>query len=275
MANGDRRASGHLMLISPERVFYAGLLGRPRQRASGGLNIYVALQSEVRIIEGRAERSGEAVIVPPYRAHSVASDHPTIICLVVEPETVTTASMDRLTAEISGPGASRFASRARAAYMHLCRKRNSDGFSTGEFDRLAFGETLPERPLDPRIRRIAALLNDFSDTSAKATAADCAALANLSRSRLLHLFKDETGVSFREFRAWKRARHLLHFVNEPLNLAHLAQDIGYPDSTHFSHSIRRFYGLQPRAIFSGSRDLAIYRGHPAGGSELHAGIAAQ
>jgi AraC-like DNA-binding protein len=69
----------------------------------------------------------------------------------------------------------------------------------------------------------------------------------------------ETGISFRAFRAWKRARHLLHFANQNLNLAHLAQDIGYPDSMHFSHSIRRFYGLKPRAIFSGSRDLAIYR----------------
>jgi AraC-like DNA-binding protein len=72
------------------------------------------------------------------------------------------------------------------------------------------------------------------------------------------LFKQQTGISFRAFRAWKRARHLLHFANQDLNLAHLAQDIGYPDSTHFSHSIRRFYGLKPRAIFSGSRDLAIY-----------------
>ena len=69
-------------------------------------------------------------------------------------------------------------------------------------------------------------------------------------------------MSFRAFRAWKRARHLLHFANEDINLAHLAQDIGYPDSTHFSHSIRRFYGLKPRAIFSGSRDLAIYRSDP-------------
>ena len=58
---------------------------------------------------------------------------------------------------------------------------------------------------------------------------------------------------------------MLHFANQYINLAHLAQDIGYPDSTHFSHSIRRFYGLKPRAIFSGSRDLAIYshrRGAP-------------
>jgi AraC-like DNA-binding protein len=90
------------------------------------------------------------------------------------------------------------------------------------------------------------------------TATSCAAGAGLSASRLLHLFKQDTGISFRSFRAWKRARHLLHFANQDLNLAHLAQEIGYPDSTHFSHSIRRFYGLKPRAIFSGSRDLAIY-----------------
>src|SRR6185437_14408067 len=32
--------SGHLMLITPERVFYAGLLGRPRQRCSGAFHIY-------------------------------------------------------------------------------------------------------------------------------------------------------------------------------------------------------------------------------------------
>ena len=96
------------------------------------------------------------------------------------------------------------------------------------------------------------------------TAASCATEAGLSPSRFLHLFKEETGISFRSFRAWKRARHLLHFANQDINLAHLAQDIGYPDSTHFSHSIRRFYGLKPRAIFSGSRDLAIYSSDRAG-----------
>ena len=96
------------------------------------------------------------------------------------------------------------------------------------------------------------------------TAASCAAEAGLSPSRFLHLFKEQTGISFRAFRAWKRARHLLHFANQDINLAHLAQDIGYPDSTHFSHSIRRFYGLKPRAIFSGSRDLAIYRSDRVG-----------
>ena len=254
------RQSGRLMLISPERVFYAGLLGRPKKRSSGGYNIYTAMGGKLKITQEQSELAGEVAIVPPYVPHSVESEHPSIICLVIEPETVEPAAMAEMSARISGTAAPDFARRIRDAYESLRLRERGSGFTTQEFDQMSFGEDLPLRHIDPRIRRAAAALNDFSGS--KMTAADCAASVSLSPSRFLHLFKAQTGVSFRAFRAWKRARHLLHFVNEDINLAHLAQDIGYPDSTHFSHSIRRFYGLQPRAIFSGSRDLAIYRSDP-------------
>jgi AraC-like DNA-binding protein len=260
MNDRDRRESGRLMLISPERVFYAGLLGRPRQRTSGGYNIYAAMRGYLKITEGKSELVGEVAVVPPYVPHSVESEHPCIICLVIEPETVEPSAMDRLSARISGADAPAIAQGIRNAYESLRLRERRGGFTTCEFDQLCFGEALPDRNIDHRIKRSAAKLNDFSGS--KMTAADCAASAGLSPSRFLHLFKEQTGVSFRAFRAWKRARHLLHFANQNINLAHLAQDIGYPDSTHFSHSIRRFYGLKPRAIFSGSRDLAIYRSDP-------------
>jgi AraC-like DNA-binding protein len=261
MNDDDRRQSGRLMLISPERVYYAGLLGRPRKRTSGGYNIYVAMRGHIKITEGKSEMVGEVAVVSPYVPHSVESEHPSIICLVIEPETVEPAAMAALNARIAGAEAPEFARRIRKAYESLRRQERRGGFTTQEFDRLCFGEALADRNIDHRIKRAAAKLNDFSGS--KLTAANCATSVNLSPSRFLHLFKEQTGISFRAFRAWKRARHLLHFVNEDINLAHLAQDIGYPDSTHFSHSIRRFYGLQPRAIFSGSRDLAIYRSDPA------------
>jgi len=260
MNDRDRRASGRLMLISPERVFYAGLLGRPRKRTSGGYNIYAAMRGSLKITEGKSELVGELGVVPPYVPHSVESEHPSIICLVIEPETVEPSAMEDLTARIAGTDAPAIAQRIRNAYETLRLQQGRRGFTTGEFDQLCFGEALPDRKLDPRIKRSAAKLNDFSGS--KMTAADCAVSAGLSPSRFLHLFKEQTGVSFRAFRAWKRARHLLHFANQNINLAHLAQDIGYPDSTHFSHSIRRFYGLKPRAIFLGSRDLAIYPSDP-------------
>jgi AraC-like DNA-binding protein len=260
MTRRDRRESGRLMLISPERVFYAGLLGRPRKRTSGGYNIYTAMDEHLTVTQGGSELVGEIALVPPYVSHNVECKHSSIICLVIEPETVEPAAMVKLSERVSGPGAPEFAHRIRAGYETLRLHDQRAGFTTQQLDLLLFGELLPDRNIDRRIKGAASRLNDFS--GGNATAADCAASVGLSSSRFLHLFKEQTGVSFRDYRAWKRARHLLHFVNEHINLAHLAQDIGYPDSTHFSHSIRRFYGLQPRAIFSGSRDLAIYRSDP-------------
>jgi AraC-like DNA-binding protein len=253
------RNSGHLMLITPERVFYAGLLGRPRQRCPGAFHIYVAIEGNLFLsAAGGGESSGELLVVPANRRHTISSDHRSVICLVIEPESVRAGAIEALARRLSGPEWPLFARRIRAAYAQLRQRQCRDEVGCGEFDAMCFGEPLPPRILDPRMTRAIAQIGRFSGEPV--TAATCAAEAGLSASRFLHLFKQQTGISFRAFRAWKRARHLLHFANQDLNLAHLAQDIGYPDSTHFSHSIRRFYGLKPRAIFSGSRDLAIYHG---------------
>ena len=205
----------------------------------------------------RVESYGELAVVPPNVRHTIASDYRSVICVLIEPETVRAGALDALAKRAVGSRTPVLRGPIRAAYEQLLHQRSGDDIISAEFDTMCFGEALPRRPLDPRVVRAIAQIGRFCGEPV--TAASCAAEAGLSSSRFLHLFKQETGISFRSFRAWKRARHLLHFANQDLNLAHLAQDIGYPDSTHFSHSIRRFYGLKPRAIFSGSRDLAIYR----------------
>jgi len=199
-------------------------------------------------------------VVQPDVPHTIASDCRSVICVTIEPETVRAGALDDLARRLSGVERPLFADRIRAAYQQLLHRPCGDALVSAAFDLMCFGEALPRRALDPRILRAIAQIGRFCGEPV--TASSCAAEAGLSSSRFLHLFKQETGISFRAFRAWKRARHLLHFANQDINLAHLAQDIGYPDSTHFSHSIRRFYGLKPRAIFRGSRDLAIYHSDP-------------
>jgi AraC-like DNA-binding protein len=263
MNDRARRESGHLMLITPDRVFYAGLLGRPRQRCPGAFQVYVSIEAGLWLTTGDGHEShGELAVVAPNVRHTIVSDYRSAICLVIEPESVRAGAFEELAERLSGADRPLFAQRIRAAYGALRQRQHSDGddITSAEFDTMCFGEALPPRSLDPRVVGSIAQIGRFRGDAV--TAASCAAEAGLSSSRFLHLFKQETGISFRAFRAWKRARHLLHFANQDLNLAHLAQDIGYPDSTHFSHSIRRFYGLKPRAIFSGSRDLAIYRSDP-------------
>jgi AraC-like DNA-binding protein len=261
--NAKVRESSHLMLIMPERVFYAGLLGRPRERCPGALHVYVSIKGGLRLMTADGgDACGELFAVPPNQRHTITSDFRSAICVVIEPESVDAGACDALAGRLSGAQGQFVAGRIRAAYEQLRDRQNRDDITSAEFDAMCFGEPLPPRSLDPRVVRSIAQIVRLGGEPV--TAASCAAAAGLSASRFLHLFKQQTGISFRAFRAWKRARHLLHFANQNINLAHLAQDIGYPDSTHFSHSIRRFYGLKPRAILSGSRDLAIYRSGRAG-----------
>ena len=114
--------SGHLMLITPERVFYAGLLGRPRERCSGAFNIYVAIEGGLWLTtaDGR-ESYGEMVAVPPNVRHTIASDHRSVICLVIEPESVRPGVLEDLATRLRGLRARISHDRIRAAYVATAR----------------------------------------------------------------------------------------------------------------------------------------------------------
>ena len=82
----DDRASrtGHLMLITPERVFYAGLLGRPRERCAGAFHVYVAIEGGLWLSTAQAcEVHGELLTVAPNVRHTVTSDHRSVICVTI------------------------------------------------------------------------------------------------------------------------------------------------------------------------------------------------
>lgn len=198
------RESGHLMLITPERVFYAGLLGRPRQRCSGAFHVYVAIKGGLRLTaEGAVEGYSELAVVPPNLRHTVASDYRSVICVLIEPETVCAGALDLLAKRLAGAKHQFFVGRIRAACEQLQHQPCDGDIFSSAFDTMCFGDALPRRVFDSRVVQAIAQIGRFSGDPV--TAASCAAEAGLSSSRFLHLFKQETSISFRSFRAWKRA----------------------------------------------------------------------
>ena len=252
-----RRASDRLMWITPDRVFYVGLLGAPSVRTIGAVIAYVAVEGTIRVsIDGGEWQATQLAVVPPHVPHRVMSEARLIHVVQLEAETV---DMTHLPAPMAGCGAVDapwFVERARQCHRALSAQGRDVDLMALDFDRMFFGQAVPSRRLDRRIRAVIDRIK--ADPSAPSGAETCAEQVHLSFSRFLHLFKQEVGMPFRSFRSWKRARSLLHHVNRDANLAHVALDTGYPDSTHFSHSIRQVYGLKPRDIFAGSRRLAIY-----------------
>jgi AraC-like DNA-binding protein len=238
-------------------VFYLGLLGTPSLRNCGALTLYIALEQPFRLcLDDRRWSSHELAVVPPYAAHRIETDEPLIGAIVIEPESVDSANLPAMfSPALNGQEDLAAIARIRSAYCYLQTIGGGATVAGLDVDRLFFGQELPARRLEPRI---AAIVEKIKHNPAGSyTAEQCAQEAGLSFSRFLHLFKDEVGVTFRRFRAWKRARSVLYHVTRSSTLTDVALDVGYPDSTYFSHSIRQVYGLQPKEIFAGSRRLAI------------------
>jgi AraC-like DNA-binding protein len=236
-ARGAARQGERLMWLTPHRVFYAGLLGAAAARTMGGHGVCVspagAPPNRIRI-GGGAWQTGELIVVPPHVPHQVESAHPLIFSLLIESESVDPARMPAFLQHCGPVEAPAFVQRVRDAHAHLLaasgRGTDFEGF---DFDTLFFGESLAPRTLDARIRKVADAIN--ADPAAPMSAEDCAASVHLSFSRFLHLFKQETGMAFRAFRAWKRARSLLRYVRQDSTLTDIALDTGYP----------RLHPLQP------------------------------
>ena len=271
---GDRR--NRVMWLNNDRVFYAGLLGQVSQRSLGGWGLYVAVGAPLRLaLCGEAPAGGAAMpwisadlaVLPPNTPHQVSCDDRLICSLLIEPETVDEAALPAWMLQRKGvlpldaTAAAAMVQRVRAAHARLRSQGAAIALDTARFDELFFGQRLAPRRVDARIARV---LDQIRDDPAQAyTAQQGATAAGLSFSRFLHLFKAQAGMPFRSLRSWKRARSLLHHVTRNAHLVQVALDTGYPDSTHFSHSIRQVYGLKPRDLFAGSRRLTVLGDSPA------------
>jgi AraC-like DNA-binding protein len=260
-----RRCSSaeRMMWITPDRVFYAGLLGSPSMHTKGAILLYVALEGPLRIRLGHGPwQDCEVAVVQPYVAHQAACEARHVVAMYVEPESVDLARLPAFLRAAAGTvQAPEFASHVRRCHARMVAAGRSLDLQPQDFDQLVFGQALSTRVVDPRIGTVLERIK--RDPAAAASAQACADQVHLSVSRFLHLFKQEVDAPFRAFRTWKRARSLLHHVCSDSALVDVALDAGYPDSTHFSHSIRQNFGLKPRDIFAGSRKLHLI-GHLKG-----------
>lgn len=247
--------------INADRVFYAGLIGQRSNRVMGSIQLYVSLSEPIRIsIDDGEWITTSMAVVQPYTPHRIACDNHLVAVIHIEPETVLASALpDFLTAQ--GPlDDGVVIAQVRAAYLRINSLCGITEPTTADFDRFLLGRSLTGRTFDARI---ATLLDSIKNNPCgQASAADCAAGAGMSVSGFLHLFRKHVGSTFRSFRSWKRGRSLLYRLIDPTNLVYLALNAGYPDSTHFSHSVRQLFGMTPTLLFKNHKHLRMH-GHAA------------
>lgn len=117
----------------------------------------------------------------------------------------------------------------------------------GSFDLASLLQQECPRPLalDPRV---AASLHALRGLRVAGARAALAAAAGLSESRFNHLFREETGVSFRSYRVWSQVRKAMSCIDMSRKLTSAALEGGFSDSSHFSRTFRKTFGMTPSSV---------------------------
>ncbi|MEU9113864.1 AraC family transcriptional regulator [Streptomyces sp. NPDC048483] len=110
----------------------------------------------------------------------------------------------------------------------------------------------PERSesadIDPRIR--SAVRKVLRNPQLPDGATEFAAAAGLSRSRFLHLFREQTGTSFRRCRMWARMLRAGRAFLDFGTLTDAAAEAGFSSPSHLSSTFHATFGLRPSRLLT-------------------------
>jgi AraC-like DNA-binding protein len=128
-------------------------------------------------------------------------------------------------------------------------ERSAEGWRT-KSDRLAFALSLHRARTDARIE--ATVRSLLAAPGEQTDAAGQAIKVGLSSSRFQHLFKDDTGISFRRFRLWARIRAAIASAMRGATLTEAAHSAGFSSSAHLSSAFKAMFGMAPTQLLTGA-----------------------
>jgi AraC-like DNA-binding protein len=85
---------------------------------------------------------------------------------------------------------------------------------------------------------------------------EIAGVCALSPDRFLHLFKKETGMTYRRAQLWAKLVDAIPLMRN-YSVTQTAYEAGFADSAHFSRTFRENFGFSPREVLKFSRFIQV------------------
>lgn len=239
------------------RVLYVGRLPDLGEHRQAAALVCVGLERPFRVRAGRQVFATRSALVWPQVMHALELDGGLCGFLLVDPDH---ADFDHLRVHEVRQVAEGIGTDLANEVELISAITGIAGHDGAEIppellDQLEFS---PERALspetiDPRIRIVMEQL--VSDSGESIPIERLAELADVSPSRLAHLFKEQVGIPIRMFRVWARLKTAALLLQKGSSLTDAAHGAGFYDSAHFANTFRENFGLPPSAVFSPQRRL--------------------
>jgi AraC-like DNA-binding protein len=255
----------HQLYIWENRVFYLGLLPDISEHRLGAAALCVSIDRSFRVLESESSswRECRSVLIPPGCMHEIDIGGALLAILFLEPESDHYALLREAMAGGDWQCLYGLANEREviAMFLDLYQQRQDAQTIYRLLDRIIDPRQVAPAVnccLDARINRVIQLIkNDPSQSYSVEALADN---VSLSPTRLVHLFKEQTGVPIRRFRQWNRMKSVVEFVAAGQTLTAAALNAGFSDSAHLSRAFRNMFGIKPSFLFSRSTNLNIVFG---------------
>jgi AraC-like DNA-binding protein len=81
--------------------------------------------------------------------------------------------------------------------------------------------------------------------------AELAKRLGLERTQALRLFKDSTGMTFRQFKRWTGLQHAARLIVAGTLVRTASMDAGFADTAHLTRTFKQCFGLTPSQAIAG------------------------
>ena len=109
---------------------------------------------------------------------------------------------------------------------------------------------------DPRVKKaISEIHCTYKETI---ELSNLASFANLSPSRFRHLFKEETGITVRQYILNMRVTEAVKLIINGNSKTYAAHESGFADAAHLSRTFRRVYGLTLSDLYKHHQNVNVH-----------------
>lgn len=197
----------------------------------------------------------EAIALPPDQPHQLDGRGTRLALFYLLPET---EAGQRILKKLSEASFSRAPQAVRSTLLPRLRRYLEQGCDVDEAaelcDELVY-RLAPARDqptfIDCRVTRALEYLRSTLDR--QVTSEEIAAVAQLSPSRIAHLFREQSGLPLRRYLLWLRLCAALEQMATSHSLTDAAHASGFADSAHLSRTFRRMHGIAPSELYHHSR----------------------
>lgn len=90
------------------------------------------------------------------------------------------------------------------------------------------------------------------------SAAEAAQIACLSTSRFLAVFKQYTGLPYRNYLLMQKLIRGIHLLNRSASFTEAALAAGFSDSAHFTRTFTHSTGMNLKEVFKNSQFIQVF-----------------